>query len=189
MIILILLIYGDEYLINMPTNKIIPLSNFGIEIRIEGNGLFFGRLSVSPFNNFSFGISSGGDNIIGTDKIKFYSPGVQLKFMSDYKQFNYGLGYDNNEFFPIGMYGILGYNFFNKIILCGGINYYDKLKLFAGAEIGILSRITGIMEWYDEIINVGVRWYLSDELSFNFNFNSVNKNISRSIKLAYIRYI
>lgn len=188
MIFLILLIYGDEYLIDMPNNKIIPFSSYGIEIKIWQDFSLV-RLSVSPFNNFSFGISGSVENILGSGEVKFYFPYVQLKFIGTYRQINYGLGYDNNKFSTIGTYGILGYNFFNKIILCGGLNYYNELKLFGGAEIGILSRIIGIVELYDEIINLGVRWALSDELFFNFNFNAVNKNVTRNIKLSYINYI
>jgi hypothetical protein len=67
-------------LIDMQTAGILEKGYVGVGIDVMPKGVVITAIEVGVFNNFSFGISYGGVNIIGSGSIDFYNlPGVYVK--------------------------------------------------------------------------------------------------------------
>lgn len=72
--------YEYRNLIDLPTAGIIEKGNVGISVDIMPAGVLVTKLEVGVFENFSFGISYGGNNIIGRGKITGYKlPGINVR--------------------------------------------------------------------------------------------------------------
>jgi hypothetical protein len=82
--------YEFTKLIDMPTTGVIEPGSISTEILALPFGVVIGKVTLSPFQNFSLGISYGGENIIGTGKFKWYKKiglNAKLKLISDTKLF------------------------------------------------------------------------------------------------------
>ncbi|MEW6507063.1 MAG: hypothetical protein AB1432_04875 [Bacteroidota bacterium] len=72
--------YEYRNLIDLPTAGITDKGNVGISIDIMPGGVLVSKIEVGVFENFSFGISYGGNNIIGRGKITGYKlPGINVR--------------------------------------------------------------------------------------------------------------
>ncbi len=80
--------YEFTKLIDMPTTGVIEPGSISTEILVLPFGVVIGKVTVSPFRNFSVGISYGGENIIGTGNFRWYKNvgfNAKLKLFSDTK--------------------------------------------------------------------------------------------------------
>lgn len=72
--------YEYRYLIDVPTAGVLEKGYVGFSMNVMPYGVVITKLEVGVFENFSFGISYGGSNIIGTGKIDWYKlPGINLR--------------------------------------------------------------------------------------------------------------
>ena len=68
-------------LIDMPTAGILQKGYVGVTSDVLPGGLLIEKLEVGVFDNISFGISYGGENLIGAGSPKWYNaPGVNIRF-------------------------------------------------------------------------------------------------------------
>ncbi|MBU1095537.1 MAG: YjbH domain-containing protein [Bacteroidetes bacterium] len=68
-------------LIDLPSAGVLEKGYVGVALDVLPAGTVIPKIEVGVFDNFSFGISYGGSNIIGTGSISWYElPGVNLKF-------------------------------------------------------------------------------------------------------------
>ncbi len=73
--------YEYRSLIDMPTAGILEKGYVGVTVDVIPVGVVSSKIEVGVFENFSFGISYGGSNIIGTGRIDWYKlPGVNLRY-------------------------------------------------------------------------------------------------------------
>ncbi len=78
--------YEYRSLIDMPTAGILEKGHVGVGMDVLPNGVLISKIEVGVFDNFSFGISYGGTNMIGSGKIHMYkAPGVnaRLRILSE----------------------------------------------------------------------------------------------------------
>jgi hypothetical protein len=72
--------YEYRNLIDFPTAGILQKGQAAVSMNLLPYGSLMTKVEVGVFQNFSFGISYGGENIIGTGKINWYKlPGVNIK--------------------------------------------------------------------------------------------------------------
>ncbi|MGE5399939.1 MAG: hypothetical protein ACM3S2_06030 [Ignavibacteriales bacterium] len=171
-----------EFLIDMPTAGILGKGNVGTNFYLMPTGVLISRLEVGVFDNFSFGISYGASNFIGSGSpLWFKLPGVsvKIKIIDESEGLpSVALGFDsqgkgdfiktldNREVnrFKIkspGFYGAVSKNFqfLGYLGLHGTVNYSlegedgDKdLNLTVGIEKTIGNRLSVVTE-YDFAIN------------------------------------
>ncbi len=68
-------------LIDLPSAGVLEKGYVGVSLDVLPLGVLISKIEVGVFENFSFGISYGGSNIIGTGEMDFYElPGVNMKF-------------------------------------------------------------------------------------------------------------
>ena len=169
--------YESRNLIDLPTAGILEKGFVGVSMDFMPEGVVIPKIEVGVFDGFSFGISYGGSNIIGSGKIDMYElPGVNLRvrivdesvtlpaftigFDSQGKGF-----YDNNlNRYQIKSPGFFvaaskNFEFLGYLSLHGVVNYSlerddaDKdLNLGIGFEKTINQRISIVGE-YDFAIN------------------------------------
>ena len=67
-------------LIDMPSAGILERGYAGVSVDVLPLGVVISKIEVGVFDNFSFGISYGGANIIGTGEVDWYElPGVNAR--------------------------------------------------------------------------------------------------------------
>lgn len=67
-------------LIDMPTAGILEKGFVGVSVDVLPLGVVISKIEVGVFENFSFGISYGGSNVIGTGTVDWYRlPGVNAR--------------------------------------------------------------------------------------------------------------
>lgn len=72
--------YEYRSLIDLPSAGILEKGFVGVSADVLPYGVVISKIEVGVFDNFSFGISYGGANIIGTGKIDWYElPGVNVR--------------------------------------------------------------------------------------------------------------
>ena len=72
--------YEYRSLIDMPTAGILEKGHVGVGMDVLPYGVIISKIEVGVFDNFSFGISYGGSNIIGSGKVDWYkSPGINAR--------------------------------------------------------------------------------------------------------------
>lgn len=72
--------YEYRSLVDLPTAGILEKGFVGIGMDLMPQGIVIPRIEVGVLDNFSFGISYGGSNIIGSGKIDWYKlPGVNIR--------------------------------------------------------------------------------------------------------------
>jgi len=72
--------YEYRSLIDMPTAGILQKGFVGVTLDVLPQGGVVSKIEVGAFENFSFGISFGGTNVIGTGSVQWYQlPGVNVR--------------------------------------------------------------------------------------------------------------
>jgi hypothetical protein len=67
-------------LIDIETAGVLEKGYVGVDIDVLPQGVLISSIEVGVFNNFSFGISYGAENMIGSGSVNFYPlPGVYIK--------------------------------------------------------------------------------------------------------------
>jgi hypothetical protein len=78
--------YESRFIVDMPTAGIIPHGNFALDMQNYQTGGLLTGLTFGLFNRITFGISYGGEYIIGSEKPDWNSlPGfnVKLRFLDE----------------------------------------------------------------------------------------------------------
>jgi hypothetical protein len=158
----------------MPTAGLIPDKSFCVNVEAYSQGGLMTDLSFAPFHNFNFGLSYGGNGIIGTGDIVWQNlPGIQLRYRA----------FDETLSFPAILIGVN----------TQGVGPYDVgSKRFQTMSPGLFVAISKSFRWApglcgfhggigysfepkpdDRIINLwfGVDQELGDILSFSLEFN------------------
>ncbi|MBU0560682.1 MAG: hypothetical protein KJ799_01945 [Bacteroidetes bacterium] len=164
-------------LVDIPSAGILEKGYVGVTVDVLPFGVVMSKIEVGVFDNFSFGISYGGANIIGSGIVNWYEiPGVNLRarVMDETEVYPaLTLGFDSQgkgSFFKnINRYEIKSPGFFaaaaknfellGYLSLHGVVNYslerddHDKdLNLGIGVEKTIGGKISVVAE-YDFAIN------------------------------------
>ncbi|MBN1300852.1 MAG: YjbH domain-containing protein [Melioribacteraceae bacterium] len=164
-------------LIDLPSAGVLEKGYVGISLDVMPLGVMVSKIEVGVFDNFSFGISYGGSNIIGSGEIDFYKlPGVNLKLrvMDETEGLPaLTLGFDMQgkgtfdddinrwQIKSPGFYAAASKNFefFGYLSLHGVVNYSferddnDKdLNLGVGLEKTVGGKVSAVAE-YDFAIN------------------------------------
>ena len=173
-------------LVDLPSAGVLEKGFVGVTMDVLPAGVVISKMEVGVFDNFSFGISYGGANIIGTGKIDWYklpginarirvldetegTPALTLGFDSQGKG-NYFDFEDRYEIKSPGFFAAASKNFefLGYLSVHGMINYSleredgDKdLNLGIGVEKTIGSRFSIITE-YDFAINDNGKVSLGD---------------------------
>lgn len=147
-------------MVDMPTAGNLERGSYAMTLRMFGNGGLLVGVNVGISPRFSFGLSYGGENVIGEGKVNWnVNPGIQTKFRLIDEQINvpavsfgfnsqgYG-AYDGvnkrYQFKSRGAYAVASKNFdmLQGLGFHGGINYSfetddgDKdVNLFFGADL------------------------------------------------------
>ncbi len=191
-----LFLFNLGYLVDFPTTYISPVGSSELEFRFGAEGKVIGRIGVSPFENFVFGVSYGGENILGSGSPVYHSsPGVQIKFGTQASKLSFAIGFDSEKYedSPIGIYGVVGGDLGWKLIPYGGVNYRDSLGVFFGAEAGISNFMSIVSEGFfkkDFILNAGIRWKFEEQVILEFDFKDIlGGEPVRALKFSYVGYI
>jgi len=195
--LILLTFFNFGYLVNFPTTYIPAVGSSELEFRFGAKGKVIGRIGVSPFENFFFGISYGGENILGSGTPTYHSsPGVQIKFGTQSSKLSFAVGFDSEKYegSPTGFYGVLGGDLGWALIPYGGVNYQDSLGVFFGAEAGISNSLSLVSEGSFKkdnfILNAGLRWKFEEQVILEFDFKDIlSKEPIRALKFSYTEYI
>ncbi len=169
--------YEFRSLIDMPTAGILDRGNASVLINFLPSGVMVTKMEVGVFKNFSFGISYGAANVIGTGNPEWYKlPGINARlrlFNETLSNPAITIGFDSQgkglyddvlERFEIKSPGFFvaiskNYNFMGFISLHAGINYSleredgDKdANMWIGVEKSLGDVVSLVME-YDFAIN------------------------------------
>lgn len=164
-------------LIDLPSAGILEKGFVGITLDVLPYGNLISKIEVGVFDNLSFGISYGGQNIIGTGNIDWYKyPGVNLRFrlLNEAESMPaVTIGFDSQGkgqyFEPLGRYELKSpgfyaavaknFEFLGYLSIHGVLNYTlersdgDKdINLGIGVEKTIGSQVSLVAE-YDLGIN------------------------------------
>jgi len=169
--------YEYRSLIDLPSAGILEKGVVGVGLDVLPTGVVISKIEVGAFDNFSFGISYGAGNLIGSGNPEWYSyPGVNVRVrVLDEKDGipAISLGFDSQgkgayfkdlkryEIKSPGFYAAVAknFNFLGYLSLHGVVNYSlersdnDKdLNLGIGLEKTIGGQISLVVE-YDFAIN------------------------------------
>lgn len=194
---LIIFLVNLGYFVDLPTTYISLRGSYDLEFRIGENGKIIGKIGVSPLESFMFGISYGGEKIVGSGTPKYNSsPKVQAKWGMAVPKLSLAIGYDSESYgdSPIGVYGVLGGGLSWKLIPYIGAGYYDLFKPFCGIDAGLLQSASLTMEGYfkdkEFIVNSGIRWIFEQQVIIEFDFKDIFSNQPiRTLKFSWIGYI
>jgi hypothetical protein len=204
MVIIIFLLglyYVDQPYLDVPGH-----GEYKIQLRFGPDGGILGFFHVGVMDRFSFGVSYGASNLIGSGDPEFYEiPGVQVKIMAiqGYAAPQLILGFDNQGFgayngaryavMSKGLYAQLGKTLILsrvEIIPSLGCNFCfegeNRFDMFMGMTIQFSSNSGIIMDYsanFDDNIdqnkgyfNVGLKFMFYDELSFEFGLRDLLDN-------------
>lgn len=169
--------YEYRNLIDMPVAGVLEKGFSSVGFEFMPYGTMISVIEVGVFDNFSFGISYGGSNIIGTGKVEWYKwPGINVRFrildespgtpalLIGFDSQGKGLYQDSLSRYEVKSPGFFGavaktFDFLGYLSLHGVINYSletkDKDKDFnlqIGAEQTIGTKVSLVAE-YDFAIN------------------------------------
>ncbi|MFA5727916.1 MAG: hypothetical protein WC957_00670 [Candidatus Neomarinimicrobiota bacterium] len=165
-------------LVTIPTAGVLPRGAYAVECRLFPGGGLWGQIGVGVFERFMFGVSYGGGNIIGNQKINWYNqPGVEVRyrFLEESVKFpalllgfssqgfgNYLDSLKRYETKAHGFYAVASKNFhfLGNLGLHAGINYNPLEKtdgdadpsFFLGIDKDLNSEIALVVE-YDAALN------------------------------------
>ncbi len=73
--------FEPRFLVDMPTAGVLKRGYVSVGSDLMPGGVLLTRLDVGVFDNLSFGISYGGENVIGSGDVFWYKyPGVNIRF-------------------------------------------------------------------------------------------------------------
>lgn len=162
----------NRLLVDLPTAGTLERGSFAIQLRMFSNGGLLGGVTVGITPRFMFGISYGGENIIGEGDVNWNpDPGIQARLRIIDENFalpavtvgfnSQGYGaYDSalNRYKTKsrGLFAVASknYAFFYNLGLHGGINYSfendddDKdLNIFLGADLSLNREFRFMIEY------------------------------------------
>jgi hypothetical protein len=165
--------FQPQLLIDMPTAATLDRGTYAMNLRLFGNGGLLGDLSVGISPRFFFGLSFGGENIVGAGDINWNpEPGIQARIRVIDETFvmpAITLGFDSQGFGAHvdtldryvyksrGLFAVASknYAFLHNLGFHGGINYsFEKndddtdLNFFIGADLSF-NREVRVMVEYD----------------------------------------
>ncbi len=133
--------YEYRHFIDMPTTGVLNKGYVGVAVKNLPDGNVIGGIEAGVFENFSFGLSYGGANIIGSGKIDWYetpafnvryrvldettnAPSVSIGFDSQGK----GAWVDSSDRYEIKSPGFFAstsktFDFLGYVVLSGTMNY------------------------------------------------------------------
>lgn len=174
--------FEPRFLIDMPTAGVLKRGFVSVGSDLMPGGVLLTRLDVGVFDNLSFGISYGGENVIGSGDVKWYKyPGVNIRFKIVDETLNLpsitvgadlqgkGQYFSEESRYEIKSPGIFAavsknYKFLGYLSLHGIINYSFEQKdgdNFTNFMVGVEK-------------TVGSSVSLMVEYNFGFNDNSNN---------------
>jgi hypothetical protein len=161
-------------LVDKPTAGLLKRGSYMLSTNLfQEGGVIFG-INVGLFEQFMFGISYGGTDVVGPKKIKLNPlPGVQLKMrISDETETSpaIAIGFDSQGKEPyldadslrrytikaVGIYGVLSKNyvFYGNLSLHGGLNYSSErtdgdkdVNIFLGFEKSLGKEVSVVGEY------------------------------------------
>lgn len=159
-------------LMDMPTAATLDRGSYAINLRLFGNGGLLGDVAVGVTPRFMFGLSFGGENIVGAGDINWNpEPGIQARFRvidETYGMPAITLGFDSQGFGAHvdtldryanksrGLFAAASknYAFLHNLGFHGGINYSlerddeDKdLNFFLGADLSFNRELRVMLEY------------------------------------------
>jgi hypothetical protein len=168
-------------LVDNPTCGNYYRGQYEIRARMEPAGGVLAGVYIGITDNFSIGVSYGGDRVIGYGDIEGYKhPAVEVRFRIVEESLlcpAFALGFSSQGYGPQidsryrikskGFYGVVSKNFelLGNLSLHGGINYSleqsdgnNNLNVFLGAEKSI-TEMYSIVADYDFALNEGIDEY------------------------------
>jgi hypothetical protein len=170
-------------LVDNPTCGNYHRGQYELRARMEPEGGVLGGVYIGITDNFSIGVSYGGDRVIGYGDIEGYKhPEVEVRFRIFEETLLYpafALGFSSQGHGPQiesfdryrikskGFYGVVSKNFelIGDLSLHGGINYSleqddgnNNLNVFLGLEKSIADKFSLICD-YDFAFNEGIDAY------------------------------
>lgn len=167
----------QRILIDLPTAGTLERGSFNIKLRIFANGGLLGGVAVGITPRFMFGISYGGENIIGQGDVNwnpnpgiqaririidesFTMPAIVLGFNSQgYGAYNDSLNRYANKSRGFFAAASKNYAFLFNLGLHGGVNYSlenddddDDINFFLGADLSFSREFRVVIE-YDSALN------------------------------------
>jgi len=164
-------------MIDSPTANFLSRKYFQLKLRVYHEGGMLGGLTVGLTNRLMFGVTYGGQNIIGQGRVLWNaSPGVNLRYRLRFEDFRFpavSLGFNSQgygEYFPSmkryqikskGFYIVFSKNYFvlQDFGVHAGLNYSDENKgaekdinFFCGAHLMLDPELSILWE-YDFAIN------------------------------------
>ncbi len=161
-----------RHLIDLPTAGTLERGSFAINLRMFNNGGLLSGVTVGISPRFMFGISYGGEKIIGTGGVNLNpQPGIQARFRVidenmvmpaitlGFNSQGYGAYSDSSKRYinkSRGLFAVASknYAFFYNLGIHGGINYSlekedndEGLNVFFGVDISFNREIRIIMEY------------------------------------------
>jgi len=164
-------------LIDVPTANFLNRKYFELKLRVYHLGGMIGGLTVGLTNRLMFGVTYGGQNIIGQGQVLWNeAPGVNLRYRIRFESYQipaisigfdsqgYGTYYPSLKRYQIkskGFYVVVSKNFLilSDFGVHGGVNYSDEnqgdekdLNFFCGAHLMLDPELSLLWE-YDFAIN------------------------------------
>ena len=144
-----------RYLIDLPTAGVLKKGKIALDFEILPLGTLISKVEVSPFRNFSLGVSYGAYNFIGNGNIELYKiPGFHAKFRI----------FTETRILPSFS---LGFNSQGKG------SYIDSLKRFTTKSPGVFLGITKNYKFlgylsFHSVINYTLENYDDENINFGF---------------------
>ena len=166
----------SRQLVDLPTAGTLERGSFAIDIRMYNNGGLIGGVAVGISPRFMFGLSFGGENIIGEGGVNWNeNPGIQARFRIIDESLGMPaviIGFDSQGYGAYrkgskryanksrGFFGVVSknYAFFYNLGLHGGVNYSletddeKDINFFLGTDLSLNREVRIILE-YDFAIN------------------------------------
>ena len=164
-------------LVDIPTANFLDRKYFQLKLRVYDEGGMLGGLTVGLTSRLMFGVSYGGQNIIGQGKVLWNeAPGVNLRYRLKFEDYRFpaiSLGFDSQGYgtyyseykrYQIkskGFYVVFSKNYFvlQDFGIHAGLNYSDEnrgdekdINFFCGAHVMLDPELSLIWE-YDFAIN------------------------------------
>lgn len=162
----------QSLLIDMPTAATLDRGSYDLRLRMFANGGLIGGVAVGISNRFMFGLSYGGENIIGEGEVNWNpEPSIQARFRlidEDYSLPAVTLGFDSQGFGAHvdsldrfvnksrGLFAVATKNYavLHNFGLHGGVNYSlededgdEGINIFLGADLSFNREFRVLVEY------------------------------------------
>ncbi len=170
-VIVTILMIGQfgQHTVDQPNTRTLGHGEYGATLRFGPSGGVLGYFGVGVLDRFSFGLSLGGANVLGSEDLELYNPGVQIKVQvltGGLLAPEWALGFDNQGFgsrgggrYMIkskGFYSTVGKGFGfggGEFYIYGGLNYTledddrSSLDIFFGQELSVMEQFSLLAEY------------------------------------------